>query len=345
MKNGFTKIYDEEKPLLNQTKSIAAFNVYMHLKDKYSYFKQDVYDYMNYMAEYLGMTERTVKDAIKRLKDVGLIQTKREWVYTDGKPKSINIYSFPIVDKIEKDIEIEDKQEQTKEEKQTSCIVSSDNLIGIISIEKFESMKGNIAIEIEEQDFTNEEIIKRASDDFINQMKINAYNVWVELNDRYRNGEEDTSTYQILWKKWVDMWRPYMCTDRRIELQAEITSAVVKRYGKRYLKERQPETQDVAKTEIGQQNADLSDTFDNFSEELNALLDEYGKVINNAVTRMIRAELFPSKDSEYNISTATKKLDDLCGKLTTDKDKQDYQKYVNERIESIRQDITDATRE
>ena len=206
-------------------------------------------------------------------------------------------------------------------------------------------MKGNIAIEIEEQDFTNEEIIKRASDDFVNQMKINAYTLWVELNDRYRNGEENTSTYQILWKKWVDMWRPYMCTQRRIELQAEITSTVVKRYGKRYLKERQPDTQDVAKTEIGQQNADLSDTFDNFSEELNALLDEYGKVINNAVTRMIRAELFPSKDSEYNISTATKKLDDLCDKLTTDKDKADYQKYVNERIDTIRQDITDATRE
>ena len=347
MKNGFTKIYDEEKPLLNQTKSIAAFNVYMHLKDKYSYFKQDVYDYMNYMAEYLGMTERTVKDAIKRLKDVGLIQTKREWVYTDGKPKSINIYSFPIVDKLEKntEAEVDTKQEEDNEEKQIGCIVTDDNLIGIISIEKFENMKGNIAIEIEEQDFTNEEIIKRASDDFVNQMKINAYTLWVELNDRYRNGEENTSTYQILWKKWVDMWRPYMCTQRRIELQAEITSTVVKRYGKRYLKERQPDTQDVAKTEIGQQNADLSDTFDNFSEELNALLDEYGKVINNAVTRMIRAELFPSKDSEYNISTATKKLDDLCDKLTTDKDKADYQKYVNERIDTIRQDITDATRE
>lgn len=345
MSNGFTKIYKEERELLKKINTGAAYEVYMHLKDKHNYFKQDVYDYMSFIAEHLEMSESTVKRTIKSLKKVGLIQTKREWVYNDGKPKSINIYSFPVVYKLENNTEVETKQEEDNEEKHIGCIVADDNLIGIISIEKFENMKGNIAIEIEEQDFTNEEIIKRASDDFVNQMKINAYTVWVELNDRYRNGEENTSTYQILWKKWVDMWRPYICTDRRIELQAEITSTVVKRYGKRYLKERQPDTQDDAKTEIGQQNADLSDTFDNFSEELNALLDEYGKVIDNAVTRMIRAELFPSKDSEYNISTATKKLDDLCGRLTTDKDKADYQKYVNGRIDTIRQDIKDATEE
>lgn len=115
MSNGFTKIYNEEKPLLNKTKSLAAFNVYMHLKDKYNYFKQSVYDYESYMAEYLDMSERTVKDAIKRLKNVGLIETKKEWVYTNGQPKSINIYSFPIVDKIEGKTADDTKAQQTIE--------------------------------------------------------------------------------------------------------------------------------------------------------------------------------------------------------------------------------------
>lgn len=106
MSNGFTKIYKEERTLLRKINTGAAYEVYMHLKDKHNYFKQDVYDYMSYMAEYLEMSESTIKRAIKRLKEVGLIETKREWVYTNGVPKSINIYSFPILNKIENNIEI-----------------------------------------------------------------------------------------------------------------------------------------------------------------------------------------------------------------------------------------------
>ena len=112
-------------------------------------------------------------------------------------------------------------------------ILQDNEIIGTIESKQFEVMKGKTTIEIEEQDLTNEEIVKRASNDFVNHYKIDAYNLWVELNDSHRNGE----SYQNLWKKWVDMWRPFICTDRRIELQGEITDAACQRYYKRYKKE------------------------------------------------------------------------------------------------------------
>ena len=112
-------------------------------------------------------------------------------------------------------------------------ILQDNEIIGSIENKQFEVMKGKTTIEIEEQDLTNEEIVKRASNDFVNHYKIDAYNLWVELNDSHRNGE----SYQNLWKKWVDMWRPFICTDRRIELQGEITDAACQRYYKRYKKE------------------------------------------------------------------------------------------------------------
>lgn len=228
------------------------------------------------------------------------------------------------------------------EEMRNTDILQDNELIGTIQSEQFEVMKGKIAIEIEEQDLTNEEIVKRASDDFVNHYKIDSYNLWVEINDRHRNGE----SYQILWKKWVDMWRPYICTSRRIELQADITSAVVKRYGKRYfkeLKERQSDTTTVTKSNTDPQNAVLNDNFDNYSEDLNAVLDEHSKVINNAVTRIVRAQMFQSKESEYIINEAIKKLDSICATLNDDKDKLDFERYINERMDLITEDLKNAT--
>ena len=213
-------------------------------------------------------------------------------------------------------------------------ILQDTELIGTLKIEQFEAMKGKTTIEIEEQDLTNDEIVKRASNDFVNHYKIDAYNLWVEMNDRNRNGE----SYQILWKKWIDMWRPYICTDRRIELQAEITSAVVKRYGKRYfkeLKERQNDTITVTKSNADPQNEVLNDDYDNYSEDLNEVLDENSKVINNAVTRIARAQMFQSKESEYIIDQAIKKIDSICATLKDDKDKLDFERYINERMASI----------
>ena len=68
-------------------------------------------------------------------------------------------------------------------------IFQDTELIGTLKNEQFEVMKGKTTVEIEEQDLTNEEIVKRASNDFVNHYKIDAYNLWVEMNDRHRNGE------------------------------------------------------------------------------------------------------------------------------------------------------------
>ena len=93
MKTGFTKIYDEEDKLLYKTNSVSCYRVYKHLKDKYSYFKEECYDLTKYMSEYLEMPEITIKKAIKKLKEVGLL--------TVSKKGKVNIYGFPIVDKLE----------------------------------------------------------------------------------------------------------------------------------------------------------------------------------------------------------------------------------------------------
>lgn len=111
--NGFTKLYKEERELLRKINTGAAYEVYMHLKDKYRYYNKDVYSYMKCMAEYLEMSEITVKRTIKKLKEVGLIECRREWVKSDGVPKSSNYYSFPIIDMIEKS---EHKEEETPKE-------------------------------------------------------------------------------------------------------------------------------------------------------------------------------------------------------------------------------------
>lgn len=123
MMNGFTKLYKEERELLRKINTGAAYEVYMHLKDKYRYYNKDVYSYMKCIAEYLEMSEITVKRTIKKLKEVGLIECRREWTKDKGVPKCSNYYSFPIVDMIEKS---EYKKEETIETQNVDNILSTD---------------------------------------------------------------------------------------------------------------------------------------------------------------------------------------------------------------------------
>ena len=123
--NGFTKLYKEERELLRKINTGAAYEVYMHLKDKYRYYNTDVYSYMKCIAEYLEMSEITIKRTIKKLKEVGLIECRREWVKSDGIPKSSNYYSFPIIDMIEKS---EHKEEETPKEEQKKTEVVGTSL-------------------------------------------------------------------------------------------------------------------------------------------------------------------------------------------------------------------------
>lgn len=87
MKQSFTKIYEKERELLRKANSVSAYEVYFHLKNDNSYFKKEFMDLRRCIADYLNMPERTVKDAIKRLIKVGLIQTKKK-----GK---VNYYILP----------------------------------------------------------------------------------------------------------------------------------------------------------------------------------------------------------------------------------------------------------
>ena len=111
--NGYTKLYKEERELLRKINTGDAYEVYMHLKDKYRYYNTDVYSYMKCIAEYLEMSERTIIRAIKKLKEDGLIECRREWIKSDTVLKSSNYYSFPIVDMIEKS---EHKEKETPKE-------------------------------------------------------------------------------------------------------------------------------------------------------------------------------------------------------------------------------------
>ena len=111
--NGYTKLYKEERELLRKINTGAAYEVYMHLKDKYKYYGKDVCTYMKCIAVCLEMSENTIKRTIKKLKEVGLIECRRGWSKDEGAPNSCNYYSFPIVDMIEKS---EHKEEETPKE-------------------------------------------------------------------------------------------------------------------------------------------------------------------------------------------------------------------------------------
>lgn len=107
MSNQFTKVYREEDELLRDC-SYNVASIYFHLKNKRDFFKDKnngtCYDCTRCISEYMGIPEITVKRAIATLKKIGLISTSRQG--TGMKRK--NIYSFPILDKIEGNT---DKQE------------------------------------------------------------------------------------------------------------------------------------------------------------------------------------------------------------------------------------------
>lgn len=110
----FIKIIDKERELLFKTNSVVAYEVYFHLKGDDSYYNGEFYDLRRCIAEYLNIPERTVKDALKRLKDVGLVETTKR-----GK---VNIYTLPYnrknikTDDRERNNDFQDTSEEVKEQ-------------------------------------------------------------------------------------------------------------------------------------------------------------------------------------------------------------------------------------
>lgn len=85
---------------------------------------------------------------------------------------------------------------------------------------------------------TDEEIIKRVSNEFITKEGIGGYTMFAELNNRWRNGEKETYYFQSLWNRWINKWQPYLLQSKRTkDLAGEITEKACDRYYKRYKKE------------------------------------------------------------------------------------------------------------
>lgn len=238
----FTKLHKEERELLFKTNSVVAYEVYMHLKDKYSYFKAECYDLTRCISDYLDVPERTIKDAIKRLKTVGLISTTKK-----GK---VNIYNFPILNKIEG-----------------------------------KEIKEDIA-------------------NITNTANLNPSN------------NEDIPTHQPIEEKPIEAVKT---TIEDIETNNK--------------------TNDDMGTLIGyfeelNNNNILQDVeeFDNFSDELNDLLDEYEDVIDQLTTMLAKANL---TDDVCVISTAKMaeiRIKNISKQLINEIDKTNYTKYINEKI-------------
>lgn len=86
-KNKITILNEKEKELLRKANNVNAYDIYFHLKDDENYFQGEFYDLTRCMADYLNMSYDMVKRGLKKLKDVGLVETTKR-----GK---VNIYKLP----------------------------------------------------------------------------------------------------------------------------------------------------------------------------------------------------------------------------------------------------------
>ena len=93
-------------------------------------------------------------------------------------------------------------------------------------------------ITVDEVMETDEELIKRVSNEFITKEGIVGYTMFVELNNRWRNGEKETYYFQSLWNRWINKWQPYLLHSKRTkDLAGDITENASDRYYKSYKKE------------------------------------------------------------------------------------------------------------
>lgn len=224
----FTKLHKEERELLFKTNSVVAYEVYMHLKDKYSYFKAECYDLTRCISDYLDVPERTIKDAIKRLKTVGLISTTKK-----GK---VNIYNFPILNKIEgKEIKEDIPTPQPIGEEKEINDNTDDNMgtfTNIIQKENgtFEKIDLPRENEMLETLLSDEELIEYVANKFIKTEGEDGYNMFVKLN----NTDPKSDEFRVLTNKWLCKWGRYITTEKRNVLSGKITDIVCRKYYQRY---------------------------------------------------------------------------------------------------------------
>ena len=145
MKQSFTKIYEKERELLRKANSVSAYEVYFHLKNDNSYFKKEFMDLNRCIAEYLDYSIDTVKRAMVKLKDVGLIQTKKK-----GK---VNYYILPYDSQnIEIKTYIEEYDETTGNDIGTTDSISETDKTGNIETGRTEQYQAVCTVQENKQE-------------------------------------------------------------------------------------------------------------------------------------------------------------------------------------------------
>lgn len=185
MKQSFTKIYEKERELLRKANSVSAYEVYFHLKNDNSYFKKEFMDLNRCIAEYLDYSIDTVKRAMVKLKDVGLIQTKKK-----GK---VNYYILPYDSQNKPIIYKEDERKpdvQAEQSKEQECITVHAEPIISPTYEDVEQQCGK------ENNIEKIEQSKEQVDDgeFYALFVSSAISYWKQL---YNNGKTDKLNEQI----------------------------------------------------------------------------------------------------------------------------------------------------
>lgn len=98
------RLKDKERELYEQLTG-AQKKVYLHLRNDRFHFKNiEFYDKQKMIAEYLDISEKTVKRAIKRLQEIGLLNVSKKW--------KVNKYTLPCYDNLENKVVKETKVEQ-----------------------------------------------------------------------------------------------------------------------------------------------------------------------------------------------------------------------------------------
>lgn len=96
---------DKEQELYNQL-TTSQKRVYLHLRsDRFHFKSTDFFDKQTMIAEYLEISEITVKRAIKRLQEIGLLNVSKKW--------KVNKYTLPCYDNLENKVVKETKATET----------------------------------------------------------------------------------------------------------------------------------------------------------------------------------------------------------------------------------------
>ena len=95
MEKEFIKV--QLKELKGKGLTIIDKLVYSSLASKYNYHNEPFYTYESYIADELEVSERSVRNSIKKLQETGLIEIERR--YNKETKKTVNYYSIKNTDK------------------------------------------------------------------------------------------------------------------------------------------------------------------------------------------------------------------------------------------------------